>query len=164
MCVAHVSSSPWTNFFLLPDADLEGYNFQQYVTEFKKVYTSTVSLKMRENIFNKNLAGIRAINEQYAAGKKTWFAAVNQFTDLHEQDMTQFKGLNKAARHAPRLGAAQLPKVNIKDLPTSVDWRNTPGVVSAVKNQQQCGSCWTFRYERSWAHMCLRLFSCSVGM
>ncbi len=135
---------------------MEGYTFQQYVTEFKKVYTSTVSLKMRENIFNKNLARIRAINELYAAGKKTWFAAVNKFTDLHEQDMTQFKGLNKAARQLPRLGAAQLPKVNIKDLPTSVDWRNTPGVVSAVKNQQQCGSCWTFRYATLWVFGSMR--------
>jgi len=29
-------------------------------------------------------------------------------------------------------------------LPTSVDWRNTPNVVSAVKDQGHCGSCWAF--------------------
>jgi cathepsin L len=34
-------------------------------------------------------------------------------------------------------------KISLADLPTSIDWR-TSGVVSPVKDQGDCGSCWSF--------------------
>lgn len=41
------------------------------------------------------------------------------------------------------------------DAPASKDWRSVDNVVNAVKNQQQCGSCWAFSaigsLESRWA-------------
>jgi len=44
--------------------------------------------------------------------------------------------------------------IDVKALPTSVDWRKL-SKVSVVKDQGQCGSCWTFSttgaMEAHWA-------------
>jgi hypothetical protein len=46
------------------------------------------------------------------------------------------------------------PEIDISTLPTSVDWRDQ-NVISAVKDQGKCGSCWSFgtaeSIESHWA-------------
>jgi len=86
---------------------------------------------------------------------------VNQFTDRTHDEFKMLLGLkqNLEPEFQSSLSAyiqRQEPKesYNLDALPASVDWR-TAGIISAVKDQGQCGSCWTFgtaeTVEAHWA-------------
>jgi len=122
--------------------ELDGYTFKEYLMDFHKHYTPGPELERHRRVFEANLATIRAHN---ADTSRTWRAGVNQFTDLDKQDMEFYKGIDKNIMHGRRAKAnTAAPRATLPgDLPISVDWRDQ-GVVTSVKSQGHCGSCWTF--------------------
>eukprot|EP01060_Flectonema_neradi_P003173 TRINITY_DN12026_c1_g1_i1.p1 TRINITY_DN12026_c1_g1~~TRINITY_DN12026_c1_g1_i1.p1 ORF type:complete len:358 (+),score=99.66 TRINITY_DN12026_c1_g1_i1:47-1120(+) len=120
----------------------EGYSFSDYTKEYGKVYEAE-EFARREEIFHKNLEYITAHNAEEG---RTWTAGLNEYTDWsNEEFRAKRTGLNKKwwfNNHEARLNGVD---TKVKDLPASVDWRkHSPSVVSPVKNQGGCGSCWAF--------------------
>lgn len=135
------------------ERDLGEYTFEQFEREFpQRLYSSASSgwtpqaSELRRSVFEANLELMRAHN---ADPDKTWFAAPNEFADWTNREF-------RAARTSRPLGGgsgeaagnwtpppAQESGAQLSGLPDAVDWREK-GVVSPVKNQGACGSCWAF--------------------
>jgi len=113
--------------------------FESFKTEHGKAYCCGEEESLRFEIFSANL---KKIEEHNATPGMTWTMKVNEFADLTEEEFKTdvLGGYIKTPQSGNHPSGA---RVNVADLPASVDWRDA-GVVTAAKNQGSCGSCWAF--------------------
>lgn len=114
--------------------------FSQFMTAYNKNYPTEEEKEKRFKIFKENLDMIEELqrNEQ-----GTGRYGVTQFSDLTKAEFKErYLGLKPSLRAENDI---PLPKAKIPniELPPEYDWRHY-NVVTPVKNQGQCGSCWAF--------------------
>lgn len=130
--------------------ELEGYTFEKYIKDFKKHY-SPKEYETRKALFEQRLKTIKQHNSDLT---RTWNMGVNHLTDLTEAERRGMRGTFPAP---PEVKASGKRHINTGlARPHSVDYRRSnPPVLTAVKDQGMCGSCWghasTQSIESAWA-------------
>jgi len=109
------------------------FKFMNYMAEHGKSYDNAEEFGERFMLFK---AADELIESHNATGA-SYTLGHNQFSDFARHEISARKGRLSTKVREPTFFATNA------ETPTSVDWRDQ-GAVTPVKDQGQCGSCWTF--------------------
>ena len=115
------------------------------LTHLKK-YESHIEERFRLKIYMENKAKVEKHNWQAMQGKHSYTLKMNKYGDLLSHEFrSMLNGYKQRPRNATRSfqGATFIRNAHMTTLPSKVDWRKL-GAVTPVKDQGECGSCWSF--------------------
>lgn len=108
-------------------------NFQEFMSKFNKKYFTTEELTTRFETYRNNMDFVveqNQLNNTYTLGETV-------FADLTLDEFHYYKNNYMAGSTCQKFTGVDV------SVPSSIDWREK-GAVTGVKDQGQCGSCWSF--------------------
>lgn len=139
---------------------LDGYTFERFSKDFHKSYATPAERALRRRRFEHSLAEARRHN---ADKSQTWKQGINHMSDWTAEELKKLRGGRLGEMHELQQELLKKPYVKRHTLrsspgglPHAVDYsKAVPAVLTAVKDQGMCGSCWahaaTESIETHWA-------------
>lgn len=141
--LAIIAIASATTFIAVQNQAMENENipafvheaFSEWTKEYKKTYQSPAEYTHRLATFYKTFQRVNRLQ-----GRVSFSLKLNKFSDMSKDEL-KAKYTGYKPNYRKRNYAEQLEGSNLKQNPKSVDWRSK---IPAVKNQKNCGSCWSF--------------------
>jgi len=132
-----------SNAVLLTHRDY-AVSFTSWMSAGHRTYSAD-ELMSKFAVFKANHYYVSRHNEEFSAGRKTFELGMNDNADLTLSEYRRKLGLraiSPPSESGLNLGASLHGNNTVKSS-GGKDWRGTP-FLGPVKNQQSCGSCWSF--------------------
>ncbi|XP_044267676.1 cathepsin L2-like [Tribolium madens] len=122
-----------------------GVEWENFKKENDRKYLGAEEEAFRKDLFAKTLKFVQEHNARYDQGLEQFTLGITSLADFTDEEKERVISCSRPTDMSmlSNENVRDFSHINITDIPKAIDWRAL-GFMSKVKNQNKCGSCWSF--------------------